>query len=168
MIRRSLSASRYLIAIAVACTFIGATTLLIYGAADTFQLIAALLGGGTTDNKTGKQLILDFIEVTDMFLLATVLYIVAVGLYALFIDDTIALPAWLEIHNLDDLKNKLIAVVIVVLGVVFLGQAITWDGQRELLGFGVAIALVITALTFFLSQKVRKDQGEGIKGEDRD
>jgi len=31
-----------------------------------------------------------------------------------------------------------------------------WDGQRELLGIGAGIALVIAALTFFLMQKPAK------------
>jgi uncharacterized membrane protein YqhA len=63
------------------------------------------------------------------------------------------LPEWLTINNLDDLKNKLIAVVIVVLGVLFLGQVVSWDGKTDLLGYGVSIALVIAALTYFLAQK---------------
>jgi uncharacterized membrane protein YqhA len=88
--------------------------------------------------------------------LATVLYIIALGLYALFVDDRLPLPAWLEIHDLDDLKEKLISVVIVVLGVLFLEQVVAWDGGRDLLGFGAAIALVVAALTYFLSQKPRK------------
>ena len=50
--------------------------------------------------------------------------------------------------------------VIVVLGVLFLGQVISWDGTRDLLGFGAAVALVIAALTYFLSQKARKDKYE--------
>jgi hypothetical protein len=40
--------------------------------------------------------------------------------------------------------------VVVVLGIAFLGQAVTWDGQRDVLGFGVATALVIVALSFHL------------------
>ena len=48
--------------------------------------------------------------------------------------------------------------VIAVLAVLFLGEVVKWDGRRELLGLGAGIALVITALTFFLSQKTpRKD-----------
>jgi len=62
------------------------------------------------------------------------------------------LPHWLEIHDLDDLKAKLLSVVVVVLAVLFLGEVVKWDGRRELLGLGVAIAAVIAGLTFFLFQ----------------
>ncbi|HEX9996104.1 MAG TPA: YqhA family protein, partial [Abditibacterium sp.] len=82
-----------------------------------------------------------------------VFYITSIGLYELFIDDSIEVPAWLEIHTLDDLKVKLLGVVVTVLGVLFLGQIVTWDGQRELLGYGVSIAAVIGAITFYTRKK---------------
>jgi len=36
---------------------------------------------------------------------------------------------------------------------LFLGQVMTWDGERDLLGYGAAIALVIAALAFLLGGK---------------
>jgi uncharacterized membrane protein YqhA len=66
------------------------------------------------------------------------------------------LPAWLEIHSLDDLKGQLVSVVIAILAVLFLGEAVKWDGKRDILGLGVAIALVVGALSFFLSAKTAK------------
>jgi uncharacterized membrane protein YqhA len=71
-------------------------------------------------------------------------------LYELFIDDTLDLPQWLQINNLDDLKNKLTSVIIVVMGVSFLSQVISWDGKRDLMLVGFPIAAVIAALTWFL------------------
>jgi uncharacterized membrane protein YqhA len=152
---RLLASSRYLIFIAVACTLIGATALLGYGAAETFSVIRGILDTSAESPKA-KGLILAFIELTDLFLLATVLYVIAIGLFELFIDDRLDLPNWLEIHDLNDLKEKLIGVLIVVMGVLFLGQVVTWDGQRDLLKYGGGIALVIAALTYFVSQKPKK------------
>lgn len=151
-----LSATRYLIIIAVLCTLIGATTLLLYGAKETISVVAALFAG---EGLKAKALILSFIELTDLFLLATVLYVIAIGLFELFVDDRMDLPNWLEIHDLNDLKEKLIGVLIVVMGVLFLGQVVTWDGQRDLLQYGAGNALVIAALTYFLSQKPKKPAG---------
>ena len=42
-------------------------------------------------------------------------------LYPLFVDDGIDMPSWLRIRNLDDLKEKLVGVIVVVMGVYFLG-----------------------------------------------
>ncbi len=152
---RFLASSRYLIFIAVLCTLLGATTLLVYGAVETFSVIRSIVDPALEGPKA-KGLILAFIELTDLFLLATVLYVIAIGLFELFVDDRLDLPNWLEIHDLNDLKEKLIGVLIVVMAVLFLGQVVTWDGERDLLKYGGGIALVIAALTWFVSQKPKK------------
>jgi uncharacterized membrane protein YqhA len=151
-----LSASRYLIIIAVIGALLAATSLLVYGFLEVIKLVWTLIETGEISRKGAKAMAVEFIEIIDLFLMGTVFYIIALGLYELFIDNRIKLPEWLEIRNLDDLKNKLISVVIVVLAVLFLGQAITWDGQRDLMGFGIGIAAVIAALTWFLGQKSSK------------
>jgi uncharacterized membrane protein YqhA len=83
-------------------------------------------------------------------LLATVFYIIALGLYELFIDSSLPMPPWLEFHTLDDLKDKLLRVVVVLLAVLFLGQLVQWKGDTEILALGAAVALVIGAISFFL------------------
>jgi uncharacterized membrane protein YqhA len=66
-----------------------------------------------------------------------VLFVIAVGLYQLFFTSMMMpLPRWLLVHDVGDLERKLIGLVITVLSVVFLGQIVTWDGQRDLLGSG--------------------------------
>ena len=154
---RLLGASRYLIILAVLSTLAAGTALLVYGTVETFSILQGLVTA-TGAPKGAKGLILAVIELTDLFLLATVLYVIAIGLFELFIDDRLDLPNWLEIHDLNDLKEKLIGVIIVVLAVLFLGQVATWDGVRDLLGYGTATALVIAALTWFVSQKGKKER----------
>lgn len=148
-----LGASRFMVILAVIGALLAATTLIVYGLLETVQLILNTIQGGEVTRKIAKSLALEFIEIIDLYLLGTVFYIVAIGLYELFISTNVKLPSWLTINNLDDLKNKLIAVVIVVLGVLFLGQVVSWDGERDLLGYGAAVALVIGALSYFLSHK---------------
>ncbi len=160
MLRRILAASRFLVLFAVAGSFAAFATLLVWGAVRTVAIVAHLLAAPDVSAKGLKTLSLAFIEIIDVFLLATVFYIVALGLYELFIDDRIELPAWLAIHDLEDLKVKLTSIVVVVLGVVFLGHAVKWDGGVELLHLGAAIALVVGALTYFLSQKTRKSKAD--------
>jgi uncharacterized membrane protein YqhA len=147
---RIFQATRYLILVAVAGSLVASATLLLYGGAETVAVVVELLRHGPLGGDTGKRLTLHFIELVDHFLLGTVFYIIALGLYELFIDDRLDLPHWLEIHDLDALKSKLISVVVVVMGVSFLGQVVTWDGETDLLRAGAGAALVIAALTFFL------------------
>ncbi len=158
MFKNLLSNSRYLIIIAVIGSLISATTLLLHGSWKILKYIWELVQHGVIDGKGDKGVILAFIEAIDEYLLATVIYIISAGLYELFIDADIKMPKWLEINNLDDLKNKLIDVVIVVMAVLFLGQLVSWDGERDLLGYGVATGLVISALTFFRIYKVKEEK----------
>jgi uncharacterized membrane protein YqhA len=153
--RRFIAATRYLIFVPALGSFIAATVLIAYGSVEILHLVQESVSHGAS-GEGEKILALGFIEVIDSFLLATVFYIIALGLYELFVDDRLELPHWLSIHDLDDLKNKLTGVVILVMGVLFLGQVVTWDGHRDLLHYGAAIALVIAALTYFLSQQAKK------------
>ncbi len=153
--KQILTGSRYLILIAVICILIAATAMLIYGGVATALIINDAFIAHAISVKGTKELLLKCIELVDFFLLSTVLYIIAIGLYELFVDD-LNLPEWLVITDLDMLKDKLVGVVIVVLSVLFLGKALTWDGSGNMLGFGGAVALVIAALTYFLSQKPKK------------
>lgn len=153
MIQRLLASSRYLVLIAVAGSFLAALTLLVFGGISVVQLIGDTVMHADISGKTGKMLVLGFIEAIDLFLLGTVFFIISLGLYELFIDDTMPVPAWLEIHTLDDLKNKLVGVIVVVMGVVFLGHVIKWHGEQELIWLGGAISLVTVALTYFLGSK---------------
>lgn len=153
--KKILSSGRYLTFIAVICIIIAATTLLVYGTIVTFTVVYDTINHAYFSEKGAKKLLLSFIEMVDVFLLSTVLYVIAVGLYELFIGD-LDLPDWLVITDIDMLKDKLVGVIIVVLAVVFLGQVITWDGTKDLMNLGVPMSLMIASLTFFLSQKPKK------------
>jgi uncharacterized membrane protein YqhA len=156
VIRRVLAASRFLVLIGVAGSFAAFVILLVAGAIHTGRTLARVVAVADVSAAALKTLALACIETVDVFLLATVFYIVAVGLYELFVDEAIELPAWLVIHDLDDLKGKLAGVVVVVLGVLFLGHAVRWDGGGDLLSLGASIALVIGALTYFLRHNLEK------------
>ena len=148
--RALLSASRYMVLAAVIGALIGAAALFAYGLFDTVAVIARSIASGEVSGKGAKVLMFEFIEIFDLFLLGTVLLIMGLSLYEFFIDTDLKLPTKLEINTFEDLKSNLVTVVVVVLGVTFLGQVVAWDGQQDLLPFGIAIALVIAALNLFL------------------
>ncbi len=73
MINRLISLTRYLIIIAVAATLIAATALLVFGAIETVVVLYHVIETLDFSSKTAKTLLLSFIEIVDIFLLATVL-----------------------------------------------------------------------------------------------
>jgi uncharacterized membrane protein YqhA len=109
---------------------------------------------GDFSPKAGKAVSLAAIETIELFLVGTVAYIAAVGIYKLFIGDRdLELPFRLKIDTLQDLKDKIIGVIVAALAVVFLGEAA--DGAAEataLLSYGGGIALVVAALALFSRQ----------------
>lgn len=164
MFARALAGFRFLLIVAVLGCLAVAAQLLFLGAARIVATSAELLRAGAVSASAVKKLSLAAIELIDLFLIATVAYITAVGLYTLFISRDVPLPVRLGIENLDDLKDKIIGVLVVALGVMFLGQAASWDGAREVLHLGAGMALVIAALTYFVSQKGK----QGGTGKDPD
>jgi len=146
MLRRLFGASRFVLLIAVVGSAVLAITLLGFGAVALVKLIPDLFQGDIG----GKELVLQAIKLVDLFLLAAVLHLIALGLCELFIDSEIPVPEWLQIRDIDDLKNKLLRVVVLVLAVSFLGLAVSGSESRSLLEAGLAIAAVIAAIGYFL------------------
>src|SRR5262245_46909329 len=152
-LRRLLASSRYVVLVAIFGTFVASLALLVYEAIVVAAAVVGVVRAGAVSARSSKTLAVGVIEAADVFLIGVALYITGLGLYALFVDSTLPLPRWLEVHDLDDLKDNLISLVIAVLAVLFLREAVAWDGSREILAFGASLALVVAALTLFLTKK---------------
>jgi uncharacterized membrane protein YqhA len=167
MVKRVLASSRFFIAVAVVGAFLSSVVLLLAGVVAVGEVCWRAIRHPATDVEEAKHLAVDFIQLIDVFLLGTVLYIIALGLYELFVDPDLPMPSWLRIHDFDDLKDKLIGVIVVLLGVTFLGSAVTWQGGKDILYYGAAIGVVIVALALVLlvfgktHEKGGRTQGEG-------
>ncbi|HUK07614.1 MAG TPA: YqhA family protein [Stellaceae bacterium] len=159
MLRLVMASSRYIIFIAVVGTFVASVALIVYEAIVVAEAVFDVIREGSAISpKAAKVLAVGLVEALDVFLIAIVAYIISLGLYVLFIDDTVPLPRWLEIHDLEDLKEHLLSVVVAVLAILFLREAVARAGDLDLLQLGIAVAVMIAALTIFLAKKLlRKD-----------
>ena len=148
---RLLATARYTMLLAVIGSLTISIVLLCFGVGLVAFSSAQLFSGDIRLTATeGKRLSLIAIETIDIFLIATVAYVTAVGLYKLFIGRDVPGLLHLGIDSLDQLKHKIIGVLVVALGVLFLGAAMNSDGTTGVLYTGGATALVITALTYFM------------------
>ncbi len=154
MFSRTLWLSRFTILIPIIGAWVAALLSLALGAYELIHTVLLIPAG--IDDNTLKQLVLNLIESVDLFLLGTAFYLIALGLYELFIDENARVPGWLVIHDLDDLKGSLLSVIVVVLSVQFVAQVLGWKGGVDILYLGASIALVIAAMAFFIGKKVKK------------
>ncbi len=148
MLRRILAGSRYLVYIPVIGSLLAAAMLLIEGGLTVVNVGIEAVNHIALTVAEAKHLAVEFIQVVDLFLLGTVLYIVALGLYELFIDPSLPAFSWLVITTLDDLERRLVGIIIVLLVVTFLASVVSWDGSWTIVALGGAISLIILALTF--------------------
>ncbi len=151
---RILSGTRYLIVLPVVGLAIAASVFFVFGGIGLIRLVVELSIGAirniaheTTEVDRGL-VIFEVVEFVHLFLVGTVLYITAIGLYQLFVHE-IKFPNWLKIDSTEELETNLIGVTVVVLAVNFMG-AVFVGGKEDLLEFGVGIALPIAALGVFL------------------
>lgn len=147
MLDRIMSSTRFVVLLGVIASVVLSAALFIVATIRTFMMVADALMKASYD-KTAKSLAIAAIEQADVFLIATAILIVGIGLHELFIGE-VSLPKWLLIKSIDDLKDKLINVVVVVLAVNFLADVAEWDGKTDLLNVGLGIGVVILSLTAF-------------------
>jgi len=149
---RALSWSRIVVVVPVIVLLLSAISSFAYGTDVFVRSVARVVEDPElTSHNLGFLLLL-----TDLFLVGATLMIAAFGFYDLFItradadNSSLRLPAWLRMRDLNDLKARVISMVILVVAVTFADVAVESEGGLNTLYLGAAVALVIIALTAFL------------------
>ena len=158
---RALSLSRVVVVVPVIVLLLSAMASFAYGTDVFVRSVAHIVDDPqVTSHNLGFLLLL-----TDLFLIGATLMIAAFGFYDLFIGRTGAsgpgarLPGWLRMHDLNDLKARVISMIILVAAVSFADVVVESKGGLDTLYLGVGVAVVIAALTAFLHFG-RMDGGE--------
>jgi uncharacterized membrane protein YqhA len=149
LVRRLFWTVRFTMIIGVVAMVAAAVTLLVFSAFDTVRYIV-VLATPLGPELSNREVYLASIKLIDAVLLATILQVVAMGIYALFIDAEAPVPRWMRTDDVDALKNKLAGIIAVMLGVLFLEQVIDVGNDPKLLPLGLAVAVVIWALSYFI------------------
>jgi uncharacterized membrane protein YqhA len=135
--RRVLEPARYLVAVGSITMLVAALACYVWALVKAGGFILALLPGGDSDDTALVKLF----ESLDVVLIGTVVLIVAVGLWELFIGD-LRLPPALTMTSFDDLKAKIATTLILVLAVRFLEALVAGTEGSDLLELGAALTLV--------------------------
>mgnify|MGYP003457592339 FL=1 len=141
---------------------IGAIILFIVASVDIFEVLVYTLDvylNGLHPENFHEEIVSKIIGAVDLYLIAVVMLIFAFGLYELFISKIDAAENSksgnniLAIHSLDQLKDKIAKVIVMVLIVSFFQKVLhtSYDGALQMLYFALSIGILSVAL-FFLGK----------------
>jgi uncharacterized membrane protein YqhA len=148
---------RYITILAVLLSIISAFSLIVLGSWDIIQAVIfynPLFDDSISNN---NELLFKIISAIDLFLIGIVLLIFGFGIYELFVSEidfanTKFTESTLKIRDLDQLKNKIIKVIIIVLIVKFFEKVLKYSENfttpMDLLYFGLSILSI--CLGYFL------------------
>jgi uncharacterized membrane protein YqhA len=149
---------RLFILLAVIFSMIGAIILFVVASTDIYHVAVDTVGvyfGGAHPEDFHEMVVGGIIGAVDLYLMAVVMLIFSFGLYELFISEidqakNSGASKILEIHSLDELKDKLAKVIVMVLVVSFFQRVLhtEYHGAQELLYFAGSILALALALHF--------------------
>lgn len=154
--------SRFVVLVAVIASLFTAFAIFYLTMVDVFYTISHLAHYHQLDDEgralLKAQTVAHAVGSVDGFLLGAIMLIFSLGLYELFISK-IDLAAGncsskiLIINSLDDLKDKLAKVILMILVVMFFEQAIFLKPTEPLELLYYALAIMLVALALYLSHK---------------
>ena len=154
--------TRFFVLLAVIFSMVGGIALFIVASVDVTHVASIVYGNyfehGGHIKDFHEVIVTELIGAIDLYLIAIVLFIFGFGLYELFISQIdvakrSAASKILEIHSLDELKDKLAKVIIMVLIVGFFKRAmyIKYNTPQEMLY--LAGGILGLSLAFYFMHK---------------
>ena len=152
--------SRFMIILAVIFGIVGATVLFIVASVDVFnsaEFVYTTYVNHTHPENFHEDVVGGIIGAVDLYLIGVVMLLFAFGLYELFISDIDAAKEVdgeenkiLAIHSLDQLKDKISKVIVMVLVVGFFQKVghTEYHGALDMLYFALSITAVAVGLYF--------------------
>ena len=152
--------SRYIVIFTVILSILSSLSLILIASWDIIEAITIynpLFASGVEDN---NQFLFKIISSIDLFLIGIVLLIFGFGVYELFVSEidfakARFMESTLQIKNLDQLKNKIIKVIIIVLIVKYFEKILklsqNFNTSLDILFFSISILCI--CFGYFLINK---------------
>jgi uncharacterized membrane protein YqhA len=160
----SLWQSRFIVILAVIFGLVGSVVLFIVASMDIFGVASytfETISTGAHPEHFHEDIVAGIIGAVDLYLIAVVMLIFSFGIYELFISKIDAADdgddengsTILAIHSLDQLKDKIAKVIVMVLVVSFFQKVLhtTFATPLEMLYFALSITALSVGL-YFLSK----------------
>jgi len=150
--------SRFIVILAVVFGLLGAVILFVVASMDIWGVgvytFNTIITGAHPEN-FHEDIVAGIIGAVDLYLIAVVMFIFAFGVYELFISDIDEAEGkngskLLAIHSIDELKDKIAKVIVMVLVVNFFQRVLhtNFATPLEMLYFALSIAALAVGLYF--------------------
>ncbi len=143
-VRSALEATRFLVVVGAATSLLLAAATYVWSIVKAVSFVRTLLAGTPKEDEALVKLF----ATVDVVLIGTVLLIIGLGLWELFVDD-LELPPALTTSTFDDLKAKIATTLVLVLVVQFLEAMVKRPDAEALMQRGIAVTLVGGLLVVF-------------------
>ncbi len=149
--------TRFFVLLAVIFSMLGGIALFIVASVDIWDVIVMVFNtylNHMHPEHFHENIVSGLIGAVDLYLMAIVMFIFGFGLYELFISEIDIAKGGaskiLEIHSLDQLKDKLAKVIVMVLVVSFFKRVLhtPYEGAMEMLYFAGSILALSIGLYF--------------------
>jgi len=151
--------SRFIVLLAVVFGLIGAIILFVVASMDIWQVAVetyqVIFHITPHPEHFHENIVAGIIGAVDLYLIAVVMFIFSFGLYELFISDIDQAEGkngskLLAIHDLDQLKDKIAKVIVMVLVVSFFQRVLhtEFTSPLEMLYFALSITALAVGLSF--------------------
>lgn len=156
--------SRFIVILAVIFGLLGAIVLFVVASIDIWNVTVytfdTIVTGGHPE-KFHEDVVAGIIGAVDLYLIAVVMFIFSFGLYELFISDIKSAEGkngskLLAIDSLDQLKDKIAKVIVMVLVVNFFQRVLHTNFTTPLEMFYFAASIAALALGLYFLAKVGK------------
>jgi len=158
LFEKSLWSTRFITLLPVIFSLLGALVLFVVASLDLWHVTTHtfyILTNNLHPENFHENIVSEIIGAIDLYLIAIVMLIFSFGVYELFISEideanNTKASKILEIHSLDQLKDKLAKVIVMVLVVSFFKQVLHTDYSTplEMLYFAISIVALSIGLYF--------------------
>ncbi len=155
---KGLWSSRIVILLAVVFSILASFALFLIGSADLYHVVTSTYQyffSGVHPENFHADVVAEIIGAIDLYLIAVVLLIFGFGIYELFISDIDVAKGEggekvLYVRSLDELKDKIANVIVMVLVVSFFQRILhtEYKGALEMLYFSISITALSLGLYF--------------------
>lgn len=149
---------RFVVLLGVVFGAISAIILFVVGSIEIFTVLSDAVFV-VEAHLSHETILIGLIGAIDFYLIGLVLLIFSFGIYELFISELDiarrcgSFTSILEVRNLDDLKNKILKVIIMVLIVTFFQRVLELDMETSMDSLAMAISICLICIGVYFMGK---------------